>query len=527
MRMNVPVTDVEHQFPSDPAARIISVTDLEGNITEVNDTFCEVSGYSREELLGQPHNIVRHPEMPPQVFTAMWNSLKIMKPFMCVLKNRSKDGGYYWVNAFIHPIVQNEKMVGYESIRTKATPAQIQRAEQVYRQMREGKRIKRRFSISDNILMFIFLIAIACEFFFNNIYVSAGCYALMFLIVWKISQRRASIFRFLDRVFTNHSNVINSAIFTYRGGKEGQAVYNVMYHLKSVDGVITRVKENAAKLNALAQQQLNHQSASLKELDERARFTTELMDELRQIADDITVMIDDVTSSSRQAATSTLKISEMVNTGKSVSARTMDTINDLRDVTSNTREMINDLAARVDDIEKASELIKGIAAQTNLLALNASIEAARAGEAGRGFAVVADEVRSLSLSTESTTVQIQELIQRFKVTARNAVSMAEKGYNNVTEGVAQVEHTNEKLNEIQQSVDNIAALANSMAHSVNDHSSTAAQVAIKVQHILAMNEENSQSATTNLNQTAIFTSMSSEMSSMMIRFSKKNEGHLR
>ena len=251
------------------------------------------------------------------------------------------------------------------------------------------------------------------------------------------------------------------------------------------------------------------------------------MDELRQIADDITVMIDDVTSSSRQAATSTLKISEMVNTGKSVSARTMDTINDLRDVTSNTREMINDLAARVDDIEKASELIKGIAAQTNLLALNASIEAARAGEAGRGFAVVADEVRSLSLSTESTTVQIQELIQRFKVTARNAVSMAEKGYNNVTEGVAQVEHTNEKLNEIQQSVDNIAALANSMAHSVNDHSSTAAQVAIKVQHILAMNEENSQSATTNLNQTAIFTSMSSEMSSMMIRFSKKNEGHLR
>lgn len=129
MRDNDPVINREHKFPSDPNAKIISVTDIKGIITEVNDTFVEMSGFSREELIGQPQNIVRHPDMPPEIFAQLWSTIQSGQPFMGLIKNRCKDGSYYWVNAFIMPIRQNGEIIGYESVRTAASDTQIARAE--------------------------------------------------------------------------------------------------------------------------------------------------------------------------------------------------------------------------------------------------------------------------------------------------------------------------------------------------------------------------------------------------------------
>ena len=114
MRVNLPVIDRETPFPDDPEAKIISVTDLSGVILDVNDIFVKVSGFSREELIGQPQNIIRHPDMPAAVFEHMWNLLKAGKTFHGIVKNRCKDGSYYWVDAFIIPIVQYGKTIGYE-----------------------------------------------------------------------------------------------------------------------------------------------------------------------------------------------------------------------------------------------------------------------------------------------------------------------------------------------------------------------------------------------------------------------------
>ena len=96
MKNNGPVTDFEHKFPSDPNAKIISVTDRDGIITEVNDTFVQMSGFSREELIGQPQNIVRHPDMPALIFADLWKTIKSGRPFMGIIKNRCKDGSYYF-----------------------------------------------------------------------------------------------------------------------------------------------------------------------------------------------------------------------------------------------------------------------------------------------------------------------------------------------------------------------------------------------------------------------------------------------
>lgn len=520
MRDNGPVNNIEHKFPSNPNAKIISVTDLNGIITEVNDTFVEMSGFSREELIGQPQNIVRHPDMPSEIFAELWSTIKDGRSFMGIIKNRCKDGSFYWVNAFIMPIVQNGKVIGYESVRTAASDTQIARASKYYKQLKAGKRpTSTRMELNSFCYYLLFALAFGATLYFNNIYATCGSFALMFALLTYSTYRRHTVLKFINNVFHTQKNPLNTLIYTKRAGEEAQVVYNVMYNLKEVDTILTRVRNSACELNDIAQMRLENQSHTLTEAEERARVTTELMMEMKEIGQNISQMIADVSASAKETAHNTNTAREMVGSGKQVAFATMDAINNLNVVSEQIQASINDLAGRVDDIEKASDLIKDIASQTNLLALNASIEAARAGEAGRGFAVVADEVRSLSLRTESTTLQIHELINKFKEIAQKTVQMADKGHAHVTEGVEQVKLTNNKLDDVLSSISNIQALANDVAERIQEQSSTAEDVNIKVQHILSMSDENINSSNSNLDGANMISNLASDLTTMIDRFS--------
>ncbi len=121
MRTNLPVTELEYPFPED--AMLVSATDLSSIIRYCNPAFIEVSGFDREELIGQPHNIIRHPDMPAEAFADLWATLRGGRAWTALVKNRRKDGSYYWVRANVTPIVENGAAVGYLSVRTRPTRA--------------------------------------------------------------------------------------------------------------------------------------------------------------------------------------------------------------------------------------------------------------------------------------------------------------------------------------------------------------------------------------------------------------------
>lgn len=141
---NAYVSQKEVPFP--PNAVLISRTDTRGIITYANDAFVAISGYTHEELIGKSHNIVRHPDMPPQAFKWLWDTLKERRPWRGTVKNRCKNGDHYWVRATVAPLFENGEVIGYSSVRRPNTREQLAHAEALYRQLNQsGKQIESRF----------------------------------------------------------------------------------------------------------------------------------------------------------------------------------------------------------------------------------------------------------------------------------------------------------------------------------------------------------------------------------------------
>jgi methyl-accepting chemotaxis protein len=137
MKINMPVTNTEYVLKDTDS--IVSKTDLKGAITYINGDFLRISGFTQEELIGASHNIVRHPDMPPEAFADLWRCLKAGSPWTGLVKNRCKNGDYYWVMANATPIYENGQLAGYMSVRSKPTQAQVAAASQAYQLFREGR----------------------------------------------------------------------------------------------------------------------------------------------------------------------------------------------------------------------------------------------------------------------------------------------------------------------------------------------------------------------------------------------------
>jgi methyl-accepting chemotaxis protein len=170
MKINMPVT--QHELDFKDSMQIVSKTDLKGKITFVNRDFLDISGFTEEELIGQSHNIVRHPDMPPEAFADLWNTVKSGKPWIGIVKNRCKNGDHYWVEAIVSPYAENGHMAGFISCRKKATRQQIEGAMRYHKKLKEGKSwietmqdklrsFRRNFSIKARIITIFITVVIS------------------------------------------------------------------------------------------------------------------------------------------------------------------------------------------------------------------------------------------------------------------------------------------------------------------------------------------------------------------------------
>ncbi|GAB6041155.1 PAS domain-containing protein [Endothiovibrio diazotrophicus] len=124
---------VDEELPFPEGYLIVSRTDTRGIITHANKSFVAMSGYTMEELIGEPHHILRHPDMPKAGFQSLWETIESGKKWHGYVKNLRKDGRFYWVYATVVPNVRHGKVVGYTSVRRRPSRKKVAEAEALYR----------------------------------------------------------------------------------------------------------------------------------------------------------------------------------------------------------------------------------------------------------------------------------------------------------------------------------------------------------------------------------------------------------
>ncbi|WP_028670669.1 methyl-accepting chemotaxis protein [Saccharospirillum impatiens] len=492
MRNNQPVTDKEITFSTDE--KLISSTDLKGRIKHCNDAFERVSGFTREELIGQPHNIIRHPDMPSEAYEVMWSHLKANQPWMGLVKNRCKNGDYYWVNAYVTPVTDNGTVIGYESVRRVPERSDIERAEKLYGRIKKsGFKPGPAFPPRQTIATAAVVLASLALFASGQPTIAYGLVvgALASLSAWWVLSRRslmAGLNTLLEKSF-KHDLAVKS--YTDDARDLGRLKVAIMSEQAHLDTVLTRIQDASIRAEKDASEALSMASEAQAEM----RKQQDESDQVAAAMNQMTATINEVSDHVQQTAHKAEEARGLAKEGASVSRKTHQAIEHLKAKVDGISQAVGDLSKQTETIMGAAQIIEQIAEQTNLLALNAAIEAARAGESGRGFAVVADEVRQLAQRTQGSTQEIHSIIAELKNRAKQAITVASEGQKDAEEGLKQVAISSDKLDSIAASVDGIASMSQEMAAAVEEQAQVSEQINQQIVTISNLASSNSDLST--------------------------------
>jgi aerotaxis receptor len=492
VKINLPVTQIEQPFPK--GKYIVSKTDLKGITTYGNDTFFQISGFSPEELIGKNHNIVRHPDMPPSAFAWLWNTIKDGRPWQGTVKNRCKNGDFYWVNALVVPVRKDNQTIGYMSVRTEPTREQIAAAEPLYKSLKESgasipepsawQRVSLRSKLVGLAIAMVLLqclgglvemlgsafglstgVIIGLLQVFGILGIVAG--VTLILIQRKTLDILARITERLDHISQGD---LTDEIPVHRLdelGKLNDGLLTMQTHLKvmmaEIAGMAGTVGGSARSLSQEMDgvyQQSEQQSTSVMNI---ATTMEEVSASVRQVADSAQTAADAVTESSD----SLRQVTAQMQQSREASHAVVSTVSDA------SATMLN-LFQSIQQIGTITQGIHEIAEQTNLLALNAAIEAARAGEMGRGFAVVADEVRKLAERSRVQTDEIGKTVQAIQLATQEAVGSMDAAGEQVKKTDTQMDDTEAGLLKTAEQGERISDMARHIA-SASDEQSRASQ----------------------------------------------------
>ncbi len=462
MRQNLPVTQVEYVLHD--SETIVSKTDLQGNITYANDAFIRISGYTETELIGAPQNILRHPDMPAEAFADLWRTIKAGKSWTGLVKNRCKNGDFYWVEATAAPLIKDAQVIGYTSIRVKPSRQQINAAEAAYRainngdrrlQVYEGAAIPRRrwnplqwharLSISTRLMSFVIVMALlnaaiawssyegkvggGSDFFSMGLALCGVVMAISFgrncyqSIIPPLQQaaRDIAVMSAGDLSGNIESHGDNEI------GKMTQSLRVLQTNIKLLVGQIKQSTEHV-------RQGANEIAIGNHDLSARTETQASSLEETASSIEELTSTVKQNADNAHKATDIVIETAAFADKGGQVVANVVNTMGSIKESSAKIADIIG--------------VIDGIAFQTNILALNAAVEAARAGEQGRGFAVVASEVRALAQRSANAAKEIKILINDSVEKVSIGSQQVDEAGKNMTEIVNDVKRAAEVMLDI-------------------------------------------------------------------------------
>ncbi len=457
MRTNLPVTQHEYQFPS--AETLLSTTDNNSHISYANAAFIRTSGFTPEQLMGQPHNIVRHPDMPVEAFADMWKSLKDGQSWRALVKNRRQNGDHYWVVANAAPMRRNGQVVGYLSVRTKPNRAEVDATEKLYADFKAGRAnglaFHRGLIVRTGLLRWVSAsqmlptawrvrlpllgvgVAVGAALSMSGLAglalagVGAAVAASLLLADWFIE---AQVTQPIQQIRGSAQQVATGEaaqdLNMNRCDDIGMIARSINQSGLNLQSLVADVYEQAAGVQVASQEI----AAATNDLSSRTEQAASSLEQTAAAMEQQTASVKQNSETAHQASQLALGATHVAEKGGQAMANVEATMT-----------LISASSRKIADI---IQVIDGIAFQTNILALNAAVEAARAGEQGRGFAVVASEVRSLAGRSAAAAKEIKVLIDDSVNTVENGSRLVANAGQTMNEVVTQVKRVNDLMAEI-------------------------------------------------------------------------------